>query len=509
VDRIFEYPDPSTTFDFMFIGADGSASSLESPYLIKKGENVDLEWTSNSYHTWYDTDVMGLKIFSDDSFVHVDVSSTIDTIRTYSFSNVEEMIPTTIEEPVITTEGNIVKGTQHFKIGTEEDKANQQVITVNWSYKNGRSVSTNYGEVTMPSLKISNPEFLGVTIRQLSEDEFPEGIKGHEVTTRLRQTFTTVNADELSTQLVEYEVKHYILQDIVLKKVGYRKDWQWIERTDSTAMAFYPVVYRDRTYTNGEVFTDTFIDNPRYVCWTSSIGPEMYTANGGNRGTVIYEPAEYDNRDNNYNSTIKVGVISVNNLSADIVKDGYRTPFPGVWDAYKLQTQFTADMQVPKDGIEIDGEYEPCKKANGWYVFAPEYYRQLSIYYAGSTEILDLSLRSNFIDVYLVIDDFKFSYLEGRNPMTLNYRVEDTSYGGYFAKRYIHEGKTTFFGKEFKVSATALIYQRAGTRAITSDNKLTRETSKQMYRYNTLPVPYLTTPRFIYGGKPKGVKGLY
>ena len=511
VERMFEYPDPASTFDYSF-SASGTTTSTKSPYLIRKGENVKLEWKGESAHTWYDTDVMGLRLFSDDCFARTDISATLDTISTYTFSNIEEMIPSAVEDPVVTTENNIVKGSQRFIIGTEKD--GQQIITVNWSFENGTSVSTNYGNVAMPYVTISAPEFLGVTMRQLNEDEAPEDVKGYEVTARLRQTFSTVNTDGVdtnqpSTQVVEYEVKHYIMQDIVLRQVGYRKDWEWIERTDTTALAFYPVVYRDRTYSNGEVFTDTFIDGPHVVGLSSTYGPEEYTTYGGVQGTVIYEQAEYDNQGNVFASSIQVGVVAVNNLSAGIVYDGYRTPFPGTWDAYKLQQQFTADMQVPKEGIEIVGDYEPCRKANGWYVFEPDYLRRLLVYYATTNDILDLSLHARFVDAYLVIDDFKFSYLEGRNPMNFNYRVDDTSYGGYMAKRYIHEGSTTFFGKEFKVSATALFYQRAGSRASDPDNSMARPEVKQQPLYKTLPVPYLATPRFIYGGKPKGVKGRY
>ena len=511
VERMFEYPDPASTFDYSF-SASGTTTSTKSPYLIRKGENVKLEWKGESAHTWYDTDVMGLRLFSDDCFARTDISATLDTISTYTFSNIEEMIPSAVEDPVVTTENNIVKGSQRFIIGTEKD--GQQIITVNWSFENGTSVSTNYGNVAMPYVTISAPEFLGVTMRQLNEDEAPEDVKGYEVTARLRQTFSTVNTDGVdtnqpSTQVVEYEVKHYIMQDIVLRQVGYRKDWEWIERTDTTALAFYPVVYRDRTYSNGEVFTDTFIDGPHVVGLSSTYGPEEYTTYGGVQGTVIYEQAEYDNQGNVFASSIQVGVVAVNNLSAGIVYDGYRTPFPGTWDAYKLQQQFTADMQVPKEGIEIVGDYEPCRKANGWYVFEPDYLRRLLVYYATTNDILDLSLHARFVDAYLVIDDFKFSYLEGRNPMNFNYRVDDTSYGGYMAKRYIHEGSTTFFGKEFKVSATALFYQRAGSRASAPDNSMARPEVKQQPLYKTLPVPYLATPRFIYGGKPKGVKGRY
>ena len=201
-------------------------------------------------------------------------------------------------------------------------------------------------------------------------------------------------------------------------------------------------------------------------------------------------------------------ILKVHYSSGGIVYDGYRTPFPGTWDAYKLQQQFTADMQVPKEGIEIVGDYEPCRKANGWYVFEPDYLRRLLVYYATTNDILDLSLHARFTDAYLVIDDFKFSYLEGRNPMNFNYRVEDASYGGYMAKRYIHEGTTTFFGKDFKVSATAFFYQRAGSRA--AEMNVTRASTRhQKTRNNTLPVPYQDKPHFIYGGKPKGVKGRY
>ena len=512
VERMFEYPDPASTFDYSF-SATGTTTSTKSPYLIRKGENVQLEWKGESAHSWYDTDVMGLRLFSDDCFAHTDISATLDTISTYTFSNVEEMIPTAVEDPVVTTENNVVKGSQRFIIGTEED--GQQIITVNWSYENGTTVSTNYGDVAMPYVTISAPEFLGVKTRQLNEDEAPEGVKGYEVTARLRQMFTTVDTDGVDTdpakpasQAVEYEVKHYIMQDIVLRQVSYRKEWEWLDHTESTALAFCPIVYRDRTYSNGEVFTDTFIGGPHVVGLTSSIGPSRYTTFGGSQGTVVYDSAEYDNQGNIFSSSIKVGVVSVNNLSAGIVYDGYRTAFPGTWDAYKLQQQFTAEMQVPKDGIEIVGDYEPCRKANGWYVFEPEYQRRLLVYYATTNDILDLSLSARFADSYLVIDDFKFSYLDGRHPMSFNYRIEDAAYGGYMAKRYIHEGTTKYFDKDFKVSAEAFFYQRAGSRAAV-EQSTSRAAKQQMSEYKTLPVPYLDRPHFIYGGKPKGVKGRY
>lgn len=507
VERIFEYPDPSTTFDYSF-NATGTSPSTESPYVIRKGEYVQVEWQGRSTHTWYDTDVMGLRLFSDESFARADISSTLDTISTYTFSKIEDMIPTVIEEPVVNIEGGIVKGTQRFKVGKEED--GQQVISVNWSFEQGISVSTNYGEVAMPYVTISNPEFVGVKTRQLEKDELPEGVKGYEVTTRLRQTFSTVDAAEQSSQVVEYEVKHYIVQDIVLRQVSYRKDWEWIGSTDSTALAFYPVVYRDRTYSNSEVFTDTFIGSPHIVGFTSALGPVEYTTHGGALGTVLYEQAEYDNQDFSFSSNIRVGVVSVSNLSAGIVYDGYHTSFPGTWDAYKLEHQYTAAQQVPKEGIEIVGDYEPYPKANGWYVFEPEYLRRLLVYYANTNDILDLSLYARFADTYLVIDDFKFNYLDGRNPIKFDYRVEDASYNGYIAKRYIHEGSTTFFDKEFKVSAEALFYPRAGSRAAARDTNTSRiRANQQKLRHNTLPVPYQASPRFIYGGKPKGVNGRY
>ena len=87
-------------------------------------------------------------------------------------------------------------------------------------------------------------------------------------------------------------VKYVIVEDIRLAQVKYRKDWQWIERTDSTAMAFYPLVYRDRIYTNGEIFTDTFIDDPHFVSWTSSIGPSKYTDEGGTMKLTSQRSAE-------------------------------------------------------------------------------------------------------------------------------------------------------------------------------------------------------------------------
>ena len=96
--------------------------------------------------------------------------------------------------------------------------------------------------------------------------------------------------------------------------------------------------------------------------------------------------------------------------------------------------------------------------------------------------------------------------------MTLNHIEASTTYESFIAKRYTHKGSTTFFGKNFEVMAVATIYQLpAGfTRGAGADQqKRSSATSQRSRRYNTLPVPYGPTPRFIYGGKPKGVKGRY
>lgn len=520
VESLYEFPDPKTTFDYSF-GVVGGTASKESPFVVNPGEKMELEWKGQSRHTWFDVSEMEQKLFSEESFARVDVTLEHDTISKYTTSKLEEMLPYTVGEPVHYEKDAVSKGTMQMKITPQDKKLQEQTITINWSYFNGSTAQTAYGDVAMPYLVLGDPELSSVETSRLESGSLPEGLDGYEVRLRFRQKFSTVNDETPHSEMFEYVVKYVIVEDIRLVQVKYRKDSEWIERTDSTAMAFYPVVYRDRIYTNGEVFTDTFIDDPHFVSWTASIGPSRYTDEGGtiqwsNGRYAFFEAAEYENKDNSYTSSIVVGVPRVSNLTTSVTADGYTTPFPGVWDAYERHKRLDPETRVPLDGVELVGTYEMSNQPSGWYLLEPQYDRQLTIYTKDASDptqpFMDLTLHSNFMDSYLIVDGIKMSYLEGRNKMTLNHVETSTTYNNFIAKRYTHKGSTTFFGKSFEVMAVATLYQLpAGfTRGVGADQqKRSSATPQRSQRYNTLPVPYGPTPRFIYGGKPKGVKGRY
>lgn len=521
VETIFEFPDPKTTFDYSF-GVVGGTASKESPFVVNPGEKMELEWKGQSRHTWFDVSEMEQKVFSEESFARMDISFENDTISKYSTSKLEDMLPYTVSDPVRVEKDAVSKGTMQMKITPLDNKLKQQTITINWSYFNGSTAQTPYGDVTMPYLVLGDPELSSVETSPLESGSLPDGLTGYEVRLRFRQKFSTVNDETPHSEMVQYVVKYVIVEDIRLVQVKYRKDWEWIDRTDSTAMAFYPVVYRDRIYTNGQVFTDAFIDDPHFVSWTCSIGPSRFTDEGGtlqwsNGRYAFFEAANYKNKDNSYSCSIVVGVPRVSNLSASVTADGYTTPFPGVWDAYERHKRLDPETRVPLDGVEVVGTYEMSNQPSGWYLLEPHYDRQLTLYTKDASDpaepFMDLSLHSNFMDSYLIVDGIKMSYLEGRNKMTLNHSETSTTYDNFIAKRYTHKGSTTFFGKTFEVIAEATLYQLpAGfTRAAEASDLQKRSSASQQrsQTYNTLPVPYGPTPRFIYGGKPKGVKGRY
>lgn len=521
VESLFEFPDPKTTFDYSF-GVVGGTASKESPFVVNAGEKMELEWKGQSRHTWFDVSEMEQKVFSEEPYARMDITLENDTISKYSTSKLEDMLPYTVSDPVHVEKDAVTKGTMQMKITPLDQKLKQQTITINWSYFNGSTAQTAYGDIAMPYLMLGDPELSSVETSPLESGSLPDGLNGYEVRLRFRQKFSTVNDETPHSEMVQYVVKYVIVEDIRLVQVKYRKDSKWIERTDSTAMAFYPVVYRDRIYSNGQVFTDTFIDDPHFVSWTSSIGPSKFTDEGGslqwsNGRHAFFEAAEYVNKDNSYTCSIVVGVPRVSNLSASVTADGYTTPFPGVWDAYERHKRLDPETRVPLDGVEVVGTYEMSSQPSGWYLLEPHYDRQLTLYTKDapdSTEpFMNLTLHSSFMDSYLIVDGIKMSYLEGRNKMTLNHTETNTTYGNYVAKRYTHKGSTTFYGKTFEVIAEATLYQLpAGmTRAAESSDLQNRSsaTQKRSQRYNTLPIPYGPTPRFIYGGKPKGVKGRY
>ena len=534
VENVFEYPEPTTSMTYSF--KQSADSTAKSPYIIRGGEQLELEWSGQSRHVWFDVEAMEQKLFSGDPHAQIKVSLALDTLEAYNTSRIEDMIANvSASDPAYTDEGTEHKGHRTWTIIPANEKMGKQVMTLDWAYTRGDTVTTSYGKIPMPYLMVSDPEFIEVKIKRIEDDpNIPETVKLYEVTARIKQTFSVLNDSSLNNgqpykEEIEYQLKYMIVENIMLTKVAYRKDWKWLEPTDSTALAFYPIVYRDRTYSNSETFTDTFIDDPHFVNWTSVIGPAKYTDKGGSfqwgsKNKIVYKAAEYSNKDTIFSSSVIVGVPRVAYESTKIVSDGYKTAFPGMWEEYIRHKNYGPETAVPLEGVEVVGNFEKSTRSSGWYIFEPQYYRQLDIIYNDPEledgTIVNLGLTSNFIDSYLVIDGFKVTFLEGRSQMNLSYKDEKVSYESNSARQITHEGSTTYFGKRFKVSSTAIVYQMpAGSQdSIPSNPSTPSDTTATTRSVSTtsrasalrhLPAPYARTPRFIYGGKPKGVKGRY
>lgn len=527
VENVFEYPEPTTSMTYSFKHSGDSTAT--SPYTVVGGEQLELDWSGQTRHVWFDADAMEQKLFTGDTHAQVKISLSLDTLEAYNTSKIEDLIADiSASEPVYKDEGAEHKGHRTWTITPLNKKMQQQVMTLDWSWMRGDTVTTSYGNISMPYVMVSDPEYIDLKVKAVKDDpNIPENIRLYEVTARFKQSFsvlndTSINNGEPYKEEIEYVLKYMIIENIILTKVAYRKNFEWLETTDSTAFAFYPVVYRDRTYSNTEVFTDTFIDDPHFVNWTSVIGPSKYTDKGGifqwgDKNMIVYQAAEYNNKDSVFSSSIAVGVPRVAYLSAKVVSDGYKTAFPGMWEEYNRHKRYGPETAVPMEGVEVVGSYEPSTKSSGWYIFEPEYYRQLDIIYNDPElvdgSIVNLALTSNFIDSYLIIDGFKMTYLEGRNQMNLDYKEERIIYKGNNARQYTHEGTTTYFGKKFKVSSTAIVYQLPSDYTpdpVSVEPSSTRaKATSRASAFDFLPAPYSRTPHFIYGGKPKGVKGRY
>ena len=59
------------------------------------------------------------------------------------------------------------------------------------------------------------------------------------------------------------------VQEVKLVKVTYRKGWEWNTPHDNIILGYFARVYRDRTYSNGKTFTDTFGDMGHFISLTS------------------------------------------------------------------------------------------------------------------------------------------------------------------------------------------------------------------------------------------------
>jgi hypothetical protein len=360
----------------------------------------------------------------------------------------------TAAEPVVSVTGDdptVTTGKQVFNIGGQK-------ITLDYSYDAYGDVNIDGNSVAMPYLVLSEPEIKSVNVTELQTTK----INGkdaivYEVTARITQQLKSVNLAEPVTENVEYIVKYIGIETVRLVKVTYYKGLKWLECDGR--LGCFAQVYRERTYSTGESYTDMFEDNGHFAYYGIVIGfnpaYEEFTGSEQIDG-VVGDSVCWAKRTIGVPDISKVGIYYYD-------EPYYVSPPIGSWNEYRFDMDYTEyHVDVSLDNVEVVGSNGTSSQASGWYFYSPQHQGAYGFLYDNSyLEFTYIGLYPSFYDQYLVIDGQMITFLEFHEPFKFSYTEEYTTMeDGSPAKVCTFKGENRIYEKNFYGIGQIIFYQK-------------------------------------------------
>lgn len=473
VENTTEYPDPQTTFTSKITPLSGTWSTA-SPFILNNGATtMSLAWEQTSTYTWFDTDRMEQQAVSYSPQANITFSLAKDTVTIAGTKDELESVSSV--DPEMMSEGEnptVHTASQTYTLG------GGQTITINWGYDAYGSIEVEGNTIALPYIELSQPELLGVEVTERPDVVIlNREASVYEVVVRFRQTVNAQNVSGSEPQSIEYVVKYMVVQEIQLKKVVYRKSWEWNTPHDNIILAWRPIVYRDRIYSDGKTFTDTFSGSFMFI------GLSGVTSGGGNvpdpeigaefnwdGNRIFYHPENKTYMDSILIETVSIGVTSLSEVKEwAVAEDTYVSSIsPGEWAKYGQSKLYDNGVNIPStDGVEFVGNNGTSTLASGWYAWEIEYTKRIIADYQDSRPpltnfLVNMRVRLGVPDQFLVIDGKMINYLEFRGKPQTTVRTEDiTMPNGAPARVYTLEGRQHFLDKNFYVAEIDTVYQFA------------------------------------------------
>ncbi len=503
-----EYPEPQTTFSYKTKPLSGSTCT-QSPFALTDGaSSMTIVCEQQSAYTWFDTQRMEQQAVNYAPKAQLTLSLTKDTVYVESKEMLEQASSV---DPEISSDGEnptVYTAQQTYELG------GGQTVNLNWKYDIYESIEVEGNEVAFPYLELGQPELVNVTVTERPDVIIPDKTAAvYEVSALFRQVLTPRNVSEGEPQTMEYVVKYMAVQEVKLKKVVYRKSWEWNTPHDNIILAWAPIVYRDRIYSDGKTFTDTFSGSFMFKGLTSvSSDFADGTEFTWNSEKIVYYPLTKIDMDSIRINTQSIGVTSLSDVVEPEEEESegvYLSVSPGEWERYGQSKLYDSGVNVPSaDGVEFVGNDGVSERATGWYAWQIRYYRRIARDYKNSRPpltgwLVDMSITLQIPDQFLVIDGKMINYLEYRGAPQTTIRTEDiTMPNGAPARVYKLEGRQHFLDKNFYVAAIDTVYQFSPSAGVKESapthahhNHQTASSGKQEAR-QTVPSPdeYTTTP---------------
>ena len=423
VESTTQVPDPTTTLSYQTVVKQGSYSEA-SPFEVTPGETMHLQLLGTSQCSYFSMEALESRVITRETTANVIVALGRDTV-TYS-DDPATLKAVSVEDWDVETSGTDPVNHTCRQIIT---LGGGQAIVTDWDYQSLGDQQVNDETVAMPWLQLEKPTVHRVTVNESDGKA--------EVTVRLRQDIKLMNLAEPRTEAMEYIVRYIaVKEEPKLVKVTYRKDWEWIEAHDNLPLASYAMVYRDRTYSDGKTYTDTFRDYGRSCHWVPGIlhaqkDTVEVTWDGGK---VIYYP--YKGITSDSYTKILAESIAVPDMEhvRDFgpVEDGWTSgaSVPGNWEAYKQSILYT-NLDLDLTGVTVVGQGMPSELESGWYAVTATYSHHIVSYgydpgaYVPGLRVDDPFVDGTICDRFLIVDGMMFTFNEFIEPFEFNDKVED------------------------------------------------------------------------------------
>lgn len=452
VEDVTELPDPSTDYSYAMNPPTGTESK-SSPFVLGGKGTMTLAWSQQARYTWWSPEDLTAKVISYEPKATVKLSAALDTVWVSEKSQLEKTA-----EPIsnIATEGNLPTVT----LAKQEIAFGGQTVTLEWDYESYDNVEVEGNTLAMPYLKLGEAKLISTSIQEIEGAHIPnKDTKIYEVTLTLSQELTGVNTPDEISQELQYVVKYIGVEEVELISVKYRKDWVWEDPHDNIPLTSRYIIYRDRTYSTGETFTDTFYSGLCGVEFDFDIYGSV---------DVLYE---FLDGDKYYRHPYKDRWIK-----EDYLAEAYTRT--GVTDISRVRVvhdreEYGGYNEKPGEKLAhytnmFSGEkFNPEVPTDGWYFNDIGYISFFSTYY---DPLIDDNINDWYIRTYYTMIRFydRFRYLDGQiidfydEQMTFNVSQKETAAtmpDGSPARvlQFIETGK--YLGKEFSYTLTDTIYQ--------------------------------------------------
>lgn len=426
-------------------------NNTSSPFLANPQEVMSLLFKQNSSYT----DSYGNKMTCEPE-AKIRIFAQTDTIYA---KETEELEGTPVSQDfVFTASGEnpiLYSAVQLFELGTQN-------IQLEMSYEAYTAKDIENNEIEMPYLKQNATMPSAATVKELSTVTSSKAdTTFYDVRVPIKLETINVGTEDENIQTIELVVS-YIGAVVTLKevpelvRVEYRTGYVWEEAHHNLPLLYYAKVYRDRYYSNGEVFTDEFVDNGHMVGMGTFMNPEdgSYALENGANINLQFSH-------NNVNDSINVYFYNIQVTSLDAVSansgDDVIYSEAGKWDEYLVSKLYEGNSFILATDIPSNSQWETTERQIGWYFKDIRSNRGYNVNYQGPTIMWDgcmiYQIDLVVYDQFLAIDGRLIDFLKYRPEYHYNFSEQETESG----LEHKFECRFEFMGRNFYAAVIANI----------------------------------------------------